>query len=210
MGSNDRSTGRVERRGQPEGSNDGVNRKGRTTGSTGRVERRGRPEGSNDGVDRKGRKTGSNDRSTGRVERRGEEKRCYGRAVAREGGNERGRSERGEQKVLGASGGERERGGEQKGNGSGGVHWLDVYGPGGRKRLVRQVLLPIVTMSRTTKGRKKRRRKSCHSIYEREELASYISIAKPFLRSHTSASGSVQLSASRPTVLRRGAVPVRC
>jgi len=33
-------------------------------------------------------------------------------------------------------------------------------------------------------------------IYEREELASYIPVAKLFLRSHTSASGSVQLPCS--------------
>jgi len=66
---------------------------------------------------------------------------------------------------------------------------------------------PSVTRMGT---RKKRRRKSCHSIYEREELASYIPIAKPFLRSHSSAFGGVQLSASRPAVLRQGAVPVRC
>jgi len=57
---------------------------------------------------------------------------------------------------------------------------------------------------------KKRRRKVCHSIYEREELASYIPIAKPCLRSHSSAFGGVQLSASRPAVLQRGAIPVRC
>ena len=58
--------------------------------------------------------------------------------------------------------------------------------------------------------RKKRRRKSCHSIYEWEKLASYIPIAKPFLRSHSSAFGGVPLSGSRPAVLRQGAVPVRC
>ena len=73
-------------------------------------------------------------------------------------------------------------------------------------RLV-SVLLPIVTRMGT---RKKRRRKSCHSIYERAELASYIPIAKSFLCSHSSAFGGVQLSASGPTVLRQGAVPVRC
>jgi len=56
----------------------------------------------------------------------------------------------------------------------------------------------------------KRTKKSCHSIYEQEELASYIPIAKPFLRSHPSAFGGVYLSASRPAVLRQGAVPVRC
>jgi len=50
-----------------------------------------------------------------------------------------------------------------------------------------------VTMSRTTKRRGKRRRKSCHSIYEREEGASYTPIAKPFLHSHPSAFGGAQL-----------------
>jgi len=58
--------------------------------------------------------------------------------------------------------------------------------------------------------RKEEKKKVCHSIYEREKLASYIPIAKPFLRSHSSAFGGVQLSASRPAVFRRGAVPVRC
>jgi len=61
---------------------------------------------------------------------------------------------------------------------------------------------------------KKRRRKSCHSIYEREELASYIPIAKPFLR-HPSASGSVQLlclpAHCPPARCRSGeARPVKC
>jgi len=51
---------------------------------------------------------------------------------------------------------------------------------------------------------KKRRRKSCHSIYEREELATYIPIAKPFLR-HPSAAGGVQL----PCLLAR-CPPARC
>jgi len=69
--------------------------------------------------------------------------------------------------------------------------------------LLVSVLLPIVTQCGQ---KKKRRRKSCCSIYEREELASYIPIAKPFLRSRSSAFGGVQLSASRPAVLRRGAV----
>jgi len=73
-------------------------------------------------------------------------------------------------------------------------------------RLV-SVLLPIVMQCRQEE---KRRRKSCHSIYEWEELASYIPIAKPFLRSHPSAFGGVHLSASRPAVLQQGAVPVRC
>jgi len=60
-------------------------------------------------------------------------------------------------------------------------------------------------------GQERREEKShVIHIYKREELASYIPIAKPFLHSHSSAFGSVQLSASRPAVLRQGGVPVRC
>jgi len=63
------------------------------------------------------------------------------------------------------------------------------------------VLLPVVTQC----GQEKKRiGKSCHSIYEREELASYIPIAKPFLR-HPSACGGVQL----PCLLAR-CPPARC
>jgi len=77
-------------------------------------------------------------------------------------------------------------------------------------RLV-SVLLPIATLCRQEK---KRRRKSCHSVYEREELASYIPIAKPFLR-HPSASGGVQLpclpARCPPARCRSGEVrPVKC
>jgi len=39
---------------------------------------------------------------------------------------------------------------------------------------------------------KKEEKKVIHSIYEREELASYISIAKPFLRRRIPASSGVQ------------------
>jgi len=42
-------------------------------------------------------------------------------------------------------------------------------------------------------------------IYEREELASYIPVAKLFLRSHPSASGGVQLPCSLA-----GCPPARC
>ena len=82
---------------------------------------------------------------------------------------------------------------------------VDWNGPGGQS-----TGFGVATNCHAMGTRKKRRRKSCHSIYEREQLASYIPIAKPFLRSHSSAFGGVQLSASRPAVLRRGAVPVRC
>jgi len=76
-------------------------------------------------------------------------------------------------------------------------------------RLV-SVLIPIVTLC----GQEKNRRKSCHSIYEWEELASYIPIAKPFLR-HPSASGGVQLlclpARCPPARCRSGEVrPVKC
>jgi len=46
--------------------------------------------------------------------------------------------------------------------------------------------------------RREEKKKVIHSIYEREELASYISIAKPSLRRHIPASGGVQLADCPP------------
>ena len=74
----------------------------------------------------------------------------------------------------------------------------------------------LVSSCHDATDKKERKRRRCHFfIYEREELASYIPVAKLFLRSHTSASGGVQLPCSpagcSPARCRSGEVrPVRC
>jgi len=50
----------------------------------------------------------------------------------------------------------------------------------------------VATNCHDITDKKKEEKKVIHSIYEREELASYISIAKPFLRHHIPSSGGVQ------------------
>ena len=76
-------------------------------------------------------------------------------------------------------------------------------------------LVSCYQLSRSYEQQRKKEKKMSFSIYEREELASYIPVTKLFLRSHPSASGGVQPPCSPagcPTArCRSGEVcPVRC
>ena len=58
--------------------------------------------------------------------------------------------------------------------------------------MMNHIFSDMLNMCHDITDKKKEEKKVIHSIYERGELASYISIAKPFLRRHIPSSGGVQ------------------